>query len=112
MSEIVKLEKQIEAAKEIKAQRDLMLKLVGNREFKKLIIEGFCRDEAARFAHLSTDPNMTAEARADSLGSAQAAGYLKRWINAIIIQGNMAERELPEAESILAEMRAEESNED
>lgn len=107
MSDIQALEHQIENVKAVVAQRDLMVKLSANREFRKLIIEGFCRDEAARFVHLSTEPGLSEQDRADSLASAQAAGHLKRWINALITMGNRAEQDLFEMNETLEEMRHE-----
>lgn len=109
-SDIQDLENQIENAKAVMAQRDLMVRLSDNHDFRALIIDGFCKEECARFAHLSTDPNLNAQDRADSLGTAQAAGYLKRWINAIIIMGNRAEKDISEMNEHLAELRSEDIN--
>ncbi len=94
MSDIQDLERNIQQAKEVMAQRDMMNKLSDNHEFRKLIIEGYCVHETARFVHLSTDPNLSDRDRADALGCAQAAGYLKRFINAIIGMGNHAEGDI------------------
>lgn len=107
MSDIQALEHQIENAKAVVAQRDLMIKLSANREFRKLIIEGFCRDEAARFVHLSTEPGLNEQDRADSLATAQAAGHLKRWMNAIIMMGNRAEGDIIQCNETLEELRQE-----
>ncbi|MEQ1950925.1 hypothetical protein [Mesorhizobium sp. CN2-181] len=107
MSEIVQLERQIEEAKAVVEQRDMMVKLTNNREFKKLIVEGFMKDECSRYTHLSTQPGISLQDRADALAAAQAAGHLKRWINAIIMMGNNAEGELGEAKELLDELRAE-----
>ena len=109
MSDIQALERDIENAKAVVAQRDMALKLSENREFRKLIIEGFLRDEAARYVHISTDPSLSAQDRADALASAQAAGHLKRWLNAIIRMGDAAASGLVEAEQALDEMRAAEA---
>lgn len=107
MSDIQALEQQIAHMREIVAQRDLMVRLSENHDFRKLIIDGFCRDECARFTHLSSDPNLSEQDRADALGSAQAAGHLKRWMNALISMGNRAEQDIIEYENELEELRAE-----
>lgn len=112
MSEIVQLQAQLEFAKSVVEQRDLVSKLSGNREFKKLIVDGFCKEECARFTHNSTDISMSVEDRADSLGMAQAGGYLKRWMNFLIIMGNRAEQDIVQMNETLAELRAEEKAED
>ena len=107
MSDIEALQHQIEEARAVVEQRDLMSKLANNHEFRKLIIEGFCRDECARFLHVSTDPNIAEDDRRDALGSAQAAGYLKRWMNALIMMGNHAASGIVEMQEMIAELRAE-----
>lgn len=105
-NDILNLETQIERAEAVVAQRDMVDKLANNREFKKLIVEAFMKDECARLTHMSTDPNLSLQDRADALASAQAAGYLKRWLNALVTMGNMAERDIPEARATLEELRA------
>lgn len=104
--QILELERQIENAQAVIVQRDMVDRLANNRDFQKLIIEGFMRDECARLTHMSTDPNLSAQDRLDALGSAQAPGYLKRWLNALVQMGNNAERDLPEARATLEELRA------
>ncbi|RUX60162.1 hypothetical protein [Mesorhizobium sp. M7A.F.Ca.CA.002.12.1.1] len=109
MSDIKALEQQIAAAKAVQEQRDRMVRLANNPDFRALVIEGFCRDECARYCHVSTDPGVSKEDRADALGAAQAAGHLKRWVNAIIMMGNRAAEDLPQLDEALAEARAESS---
>lgn len=99
----------IKQCEELIAQRDEIAKLISYPEFKKFIIEGFCRDEAARHVGLSTDPNLDHDSRADSLGNAQAAGYFKRFINLLIVQGNQAASRKVELEELLEELRAEDT---
>jgi hypothetical protein len=105
-AQIQEAEAQIENAKIFVAQRDRLLRLTGNLDFQKLIIEGFCKDECARYCHMSTEPGMDAQDRADSLAAAQAGGHLKRWINALILMGNRAEKDSKDCEELLAELRA------
>lgn len=109
MSDIKALEQQIAAAKAVQEQRDRMVRLTNNPDFRALIVEGFCKDECARYCHVSTDPGVSKEDRADALAAAQAAGHLKRWINAIIMMGNHAAGDLPDMNEALAEMRAAEA---
>lgn len=106
MSKIEQLEKQIQGAKDAVALRDRVTRLLENPDFRDIILKGFCTDECARSTHISTDMSMSAEARADALGSAQAAGYLKRWLHFQLMMGNRAAEGLPEAEHVLTEARA------
>ncbi|WP_421991639.1 hypothetical protein [Roseococcus sp.] len=108
MSDVTKtpLEQQLEAAKAIVDRRQTAMRLVDNRDFRKLILEGFCLEDAARYAQESGDPILAPEQRADALCMAQASGHLKRFINITIQMGAHAERELPHLEEAVADERA------
>lgn len=111
MSEIHDQIKQSEAElaklKAVAEQRDQMVRLINNADFRKLITEGFCRDEAARYVKLSIDPSVGDPAdRADALGMAQAAGYFQRWINAFLQMSENAANTIPDVEAMLEELRA------
>lgn len=109
MSQVNQLETQrAENAKAIEL-RDEAIKLSTNREFKKLILDGFCRDDCARYAQLSADPALNAEQRADSLALAQSAGHLRRYLSMLIAQGNRAENQNLEIEAELDAVRLEEA---
>ncbi|AZO48049.1 hypothetical protein [Mesorhizobium sp. M4B.F.Ca.ET.058.02.1.1] len=107
MSDIQALEQQIAVAKAVQEQRDRMVRLTDNADFRALITEGFLKEECARYCHLSTDPSLSKDDRADALAAAQAAGHFKRWVNAIILMGNRAEQDVVEMNEALAELRAE-----
>lgn len=109
MSDIKALEQNISAAKAVQEQRDRMVRLANNSDFRALIVEGFCKDECARYTHMSTEPGISKDDRGDALAAAQAGGHLKRWINAIITMGNHAESNLVDMNEMLAELRAEET---
>lgn len=110
-NDILKLERNIEAAEAAIKQRALVDKLAENREFRTLIVEGFMKDECARWTHMSTDPGLSLQDRADCLTSAQAAGVLKRWLNVLVQMGNNAERDLVQSRQLLDELRAEAASE-
>lgn len=113
MSQVVnQLEQQREDNNALIAKRDLALKLAGNREFKKLILDDFLVQDCARYAQLSADPSLNAEQRADSLGLAQAAGHLKRYLSVTVQMGNRAEAENLKLEEALQEARLEDAEAD
>lgn len=107
MSDIQSLEAQLKQAKESVAQRDKIDKLMANREFKELILDGFIRDESARLAHVSGDPVLSEKDQRDCVGMAQAGGHLKRFLNVLVSQANTAERQIPDIEAAIDEMRRE-----
>ena len=78
-NEIAGLEQQLAKAKHAKETNDELQKLMKNPLFRKVVLEGFCTKECARYVRESVDPALTPEQRADALGFAQAAGYLLNW---------------------------------
>jgi hypothetical protein len=102
------LEHQLEDAKALIERREMALRLSNNRDFQKLIVEGFMQKDCAAFTHESTDPALTADQRAMALQSAQAAGALKRFLQYSFQMGHHAAGQLTELEETLAEARASE----
>lgn len=102
------LEEQLKAAKDAIEYRDSAIRLAKNRDFRRLILDGFCEADAARHVRMSTDPNLSPVMQADALGMAQAGGYLKRHLHAIMQLGATADKDAAEIELELEEARAEE----
>lgn len=101
------LEGQLSDAKEMVERGLAARKLASNREFRKLVLDGFCKDDCARFAAQSADPALDPVQRADALAMAQAGGHLKRFLSATIQMGESAAREVGDIETELEEARAE-----
>lgn len=101
------LELQKEHVKKLISKKNIAQKLAKNRDFKELILDGFCLTECANYTHVSADPSLSLEARADALSLAQAAGHLKRFLNATINQGMQAEDDLEYLDRAIDEARAE-----
>ena len=55
-------------------------RLMSNPDFKKVILDGFCRDESARYAHVSGNPRIPEDQREQALVFARAGGALLEWI--------------------------------
>jgi len=97
-SHIAKLEAHLVGIKEqVKLAEDIRI-LLENVQFRKVIMEEFSTKEAARYVAASADPCLNQEQRADSLGMAQAAGYLKRWIGVQLQQAAVADSSIKEVE--------------
>jgi hypothetical protein len=112
MNQVESLEEQLKTEKLRVERRDAILRLSKNPDFRKLIIEDFCRNECARYVHESGDPSLTAEQRADALNIAQAAGHLKRFLNVNITMGDVAERTVMDLDQAIEEARASEGQEE
>lgn len=108
MSEVEALERQLKQTQGLKQRGEMAERLARNADFRRLILDGFCRDDAARFVQESGDPALNEEQRADCLALAQASGHLKRFLSMQIQMGRVAERDIPNLEEALSEVRAEE----
>lgn len=108
MSEVNQLQKQLEDSKKLIERRRQAIRLSENKDFKKLILDGFCVTDAASYVSASADPQLTAEQRADALNIAQAAGHLKRFLSVITQMGAVAERDVGQIEEAIVAAQAEE----
>ena len=109
MASIEQLEQQKTKALETIERRDIAVRLAGNRDFRKLILEYFCVEECARYARESGDPALDARQQADALAMAQAAGHLKRFLSLTIQFGDKCCADMGELEEMLDELRAEDA---
>lgn len=108
MSEVTveQLEQHITRLKGAVDLRDAAIKLAGNREFRKLILDGFCGTEAARYVQESGDPALTPAQRQDALNIAQASGHFKRFLSVTIALGNQAANDVRSSEDQIDQLRA------
>lgn len=104
MSDIETIELSIEEAKKIVAKRDMALKLAGNREFKKLVLEGYLKDEAARLVGISADASVK-EHWGDIHSAINGISHFQQYMRTIKQMGDIAERELAEQVDTLEELR-------
>jgi hypothetical protein len=110
MSEVTveQLEKQLEFNKHMLDRRTAALRLANNSDFRRIVMEGFCKEDCARYVQESGDPALSAENRADALAMAQASGHLRRYLSLQVQLASTAERNIADIEEALAEVRAEE----
>jgi hypothetical protein len=106
VNELAGLEKQLRDSKQLVERRQMALRLSENPDFRKLILEGFCLHDAARYVQESADPFLGVHERADALNMAQASGHLKRFLSVSVQMGAHAERTLPELEEAIEEARS------
>lgn len=104
---IAELETEIKNQQSVVDAADYAVALHKNHAFRKLILEGFCLHEAARYAQESGDPMLTPTQRQDALNMAQASGHLKRFLSVTIQMGNMADNTIAGCKSELESLRAE-----
>ena len=109
--EIETVELTIAEGKRLMERRAAAQRLAKNKDFQKLVLEGYFVDEAARLALLYSDPNM-AQHREHIEKDLYGVGGFKRYMSTIIQMGNIAENEMSDHEQTLEELRAEDLNSD
>lgn len=106
MTDAEQIEVSLEQVRELIAKRDMAIKLSNNREFKKLVLEGYFKEEAARLASVSAEPAL--EARREAIfGEIMAISNFRQYLDGIVRTGDMAAENLAEYEEALAEARQE-----
>lgn len=100
----IKLKNSVTYAEEVR-------KLMANPLFRKIIMEDFCIQSAARYVQESCDPLLTAEQRADALALAQAGGHLKRWLDITLRMADTSERSILDVDDELEKLRAQPEDE-
>jgi hypothetical protein len=108
MSDIEMIELSIEEAKKMIEKKNLVEKLMRNREYRRIIEDGYFKEEAARLAGCSADPAME-QYRDDIFLGIQAISKLQQYMRTLVQMGNIAERDLNEHNEALDELRAEEA---
>ena len=110
MNMITRLENQQNDERARVERRDAILRLSANPDFRKIITEEFFFTECARYVRESISPVLDDKAKADALSMAQAAGWLKQYLNVSIQMGDVAANNILALDEALAEARAEEVN--
>jgi hypothetical protein len=104
--QIQNLEVQIGKLKQQEVLGKLAEKLALVPEFKTLIMDEFMTAEVVRNCAISGDPSLDEKQRADALAMAQAGGHLKRYLQAQVVMGRTAQKEIKECESLIDELNA------
>lgn len=99
----------IDQAKKQIAIMESILKLTKNRDWKRVIDEGYFEKEAARLVILKADPSLQSDEHQNQLNkSIDAIGYFRQYLMTQIQLGRMAEKSLKEDEAVRDELLAEE----
>lgn len=106
--QIEQLELNIEDAKEIVSRKRAVENLLKNDDFKKVITEGYFKDEASRLVLLKADMNyQTVESQSQMDKSIISIGYLRQYLSSLMQLGTMAENAIASDELTLEELHAE-----
>lgn len=94
MSEVDELINEKERLNKLIQLKNQVLKLKENKEFQEIILKNFCEKDCANYVRTSTNTCISNEARENALEMAKASGHLLNYLDVIITQGNIAERQL------------------
>jgi hypothetical protein len=107
-NQIQEIELNIEAAKEALAFKKAVQALLKNAHFKKVITEGYFKEEASRVVLLKADASQqSAESQNELNNSIIAIGYLRQYLSSLMQLGTMAENAINSDEQTLEELHAE-----
>lgn len=109
--EIAQVELTKQQAEKIIDLGDKARELAHNPIFKELVLDGYFMNEAARLAHLSSDPILNDKQREDTIRDIQGIGSFKRYLRTITMMADNARVELENSIETLAELRSEEGAE-
>lgn len=98
----------INEAKKIADVGESLERLRLNRDFKKVIMEGYFEKEAIRLVHLKADPNMqTPDHQKSIIAQMDAIGSLNQYFHAVYQQANIARKAIVSDEEARDELLAE-----
>jgi len=99
------LDRNIKEAKKVVDLSEALARLGSNRDFRKVIEEGYFEKEAVRLVHLKADPNMqTGEYQAKIVKDIDAIGSLSQYFATIKQMASVASRALAADEETRTEL--------
>lgn len=106
MNDLELVEASIEHCKTVMKTRDSMIRLTEHKDFKEIIMQGYIREEAARLTGLLGDPNPNVDQNA-VMADLHAVASFQRYMRRILMEGEMAEREMDTHKETLDSIRME-----
>ena len=89
--ELQKIEQSIKQSQKVVDLGESLERLVNNRDFKKVILEGYFEQEAIRLVHLKSDDNMQTYESQEAIEKQMIGiGSFSAYLNALRIRAQMA----------------------
>jgi hypothetical protein len=108
-AEVQQIEETIRQSKKLVDLGEALVRLRSNRDFRKVITEGYLRDEAVRLVHLKAEPFM-ANKQVEIVRDIDAIGSLHSYLRTLEHSANLGAKAIVDGESTLEEIRAEETD--
>lgn len=102
------IENNIKEARKTVELGNALDRLFNNRDFKKIVLDGYFKDEAIRLVHLKGDPAVqSAESQAAIIRSMEGISELNNYFRNLRHQVMLAEKSIESDEAMIEEMLAE-----
>ena len=112
-SEIAALEYQLDGYRKQIERGQAVARLMANRDFKKIILEGYFKDEAVRLVHLKQAPDFqTDDKQRNILRDIDSIGTFRNYLNLVEYFAGQASQAIGVTESVLEEARQEALNDE
>jgi hypothetical protein len=103
------IEENIKQAKKIAEVGESLDRLKANRDFKRVVIEGYFEQEAIRLVHLKSDPNLqSAEHQKSIMAQIDAIGAVSQYFGTVLHKASLARKAIAADEETRDEILAEE----
>jgi hypothetical protein len=110
-SPIQAIEENIKQAKKIVEVGEALGRLQNNRDFKRVVIEGYFEQEAIRLVHLKSDPNLQSpDSQKSILAQIDAIGAVSQYFSTVLHKASIARKAIASDEEARDEILAEELN--
>lgn len=111
--QIQAIEQSIKRAKGVADFGTAIERLRVNKDFKKVVLEGYFEQEAIRLVHLKADPSMqSADSQKSIISQMDAIGSLSQFLNTALQMASMANKQVESDEATIEELAAEGLNND
>jgi hypothetical protein len=94
MSELTELQEELKVQEGIVATKDAVERLLNNADFKKIILEGYIKDEMHRHMTLAICDKLSVEDRELNNSLAKSAAALSNYLETLVQMGRIAEEDV------------------
>jgi len=109
-TELQEIDNNIKEAQKLVELGNALVRLRSNKDFKKVVLEGFFEQEAIRLVHLKADANMqTPERQQNILRDIDAIGSFNQYLRTVLYRADLARKAIDDGEALRDELLAEEN---
>ncbi|SUA63326.1 Uncharacterised protein [Oligella urethralis] len=108
-SDLQEIELTIDRAKEMIKDGEAVERLLRNRDFKRLVVDGYFKDEAVRLAFLKSERQVLTDEKLEKIvdSNLKSIGFFKQYLEFISHQALQAKAALKENEELREELLTE-----